>query len=121
MKRIKKIAEKIPYLCKVSPSGKWHIEDVHRAGGIPAILKEVARDQNILHPERITVTTRPFGEYYQNAEIKDSDVIRTRENAYSASGGLAVLFGNLAPNGAVVKAGGVNPDVAEIQRKSARF
>ena len=118
MNRIKRIAEKVPYLCKVSPSGKWHIEDVHRAGGIPAILKEVSRDPNILHPDRITVTTRNFGEAYANAEIKDADVIRTREHAYSARGGLAVLFGNLAPCGAVVKAGGVSPEMQKFSGKA---
>jgi dihydroxy-acid dehydratase len=115
--RIKKVAAKVPYLCKVSPSGKWHIEDVHRAGGVPAILKEVSADQSVLHPDRMTVTTRPFGEMYANAENKDTDVIRKRENAYSASGGLAVLFGNLAPKGAVVKAGGVS---AEMQKFTGR-
>jgi dihydroxy-acid dehydratase len=121
LNRIKKIAAKVPYLCKVSPSGKWHIEDVHRAGGVPAILKEVARDASILHPDRITAAGCTFGEYYANAEINDPEVIHTRENAYSATGGLAVLFGNLAPDGAVVKAGGVIPELLRFSGKAHVF
>lgn len=121
LNRIKKVAEKVPYLCKVSPAGQWHMEDVHRAGGVPAILKEVARDQSVLHPDRITASTLPFGETYASAEIKDAEVIRTRENAYSASGGLAVLFGNLAPKGSVVKAGAVNPDLLKFSGKAHVF
>ena len=121
LNRIKKVAEKVPYLCKVSPAGQWHMEDVHRAGGVPAILKEIARDQSVLHPNRITASTLTFGETYASAEIKDPEVIRTRENAYSASGGLAVLFGNLAPKGAVVKAGAVNPDLLRFSGKAHVF
>jgi dihydroxy-acid dehydratase len=121
LNRIKKIAAKVPYLCKVSPSGKWHIEDVHRAGGVPAILNEVARDASILHPARITAAGTTFGEYYADAEIKDPEVIHTRENAYSATGGLAVLFGNLAPDGAVVKAGGVIPELLRFSGKAHVF
>jgi len=121
LNRIKKVAEKVPYLCKVSPAGQWHMEDVHRAGGVPAILKEVARDQSVLHPNRITASTLTFGETYASAEIKDPEVIRTRENAYSASGGLAVLFGNLAPKGSVVKAGAVNPDLLRFSGKAHVF
>ena len=121
LKRIKKVAEKVPYLCKVSPAGQWHIEDVHRAGGVPAILKEIARDKSVLHPDRKTVTTRTFGEAYKKAEILDTEVIRTRENAYSAKGGLAVLFGNLAPNGAVVKAGAVSAELQIFSGKAHVF
>jgi dihydroxy-acid dehydratase len=108
LERINAVSMRVPHLSKVSPSGKWHMEDVHRAGGIPAILKEVHRGTNLLHLDRITVTGRTLGESFQNAEIQDDDVIRRCENAHSASGGLAVLFGNLAPGGAVIKTGGVS-------------
>jgi dihydroxy-acid dehydratase len=84
------------------------MEDVHRAGGIPAILSEVARDSSLLHLDRITVTGGTLRESVASAAIKDDDVIRRRENAHSARGGLAVLFGNLAPKGAVIKSGGVD-------------
>jgi dihydroxy-acid dehydratase len=107
LSRINTVADKVPHICKVSPSGKWHMEDVHRAGGIPAILNEVQRGTGMLHLDRITVSGMTLGESINGAEIKDEDVIRRYENAHSKRGGLAILFGNLAPKGAVVKVGGV--------------
>ncbi len=109
LSRINAVSQRTPHLCKVSPAGKWHMEDVHRAGGIPAILKEVQAATGQLHLDRVTVTGGPLRQAVEQAEIKDDDVIRRYPNAHSASGGLAILFGNLAPNGAVVKTGGVTP------------
>jgi dihydroxy-acid dehydratase len=109
--RINAIADRVPHLCKVSPSGKWHMEDVHRAGGIPAILTEVAAGGNTLHLDRLTVTGMSLRESIAGASIKDPEVIRRRENAHSPRGGLAILFGNLAPKGAVIKSGGVSPSL----------
>ncbi len=106
--RINAVADKVPHLCKVSPAGKWHMEDVHRAGGIPAILTEVAANGNTLHLDRVTVTTTTLRASIAGAAIRDPEVIRPRANAHSQRGGLAVLFGNLAPNGCVVKTGGVS-------------
>lgn len=111
LNRISQVAARVPYLCKVSPSGNWHIEDVHLAGGVPAIVKEIAREKNLIHPNRITVGGKAFGETYESAEIKNPEVIHTRENAYLAKGGLAILFGNIAPDGAVVKTGGIDPEM----------
>jgi len=108
LERINSVSEKVPHICKVSPAGKWHMEDVHRAGGIPAILSEVQRATGMLHLDRMTVSGLALGESIRGAEIKDDEVIRRFENAHSRKGGLAVLFGNLAPKGAVVKAGGVS-------------
>ena len=108
LERISQVADRIPYLCKVSPAGKWHMEDVHRAGGIPAILAELQNNAHCLHTDRITVTGESFGSSFENAKILDPEVIHPYDQAYSARGGLAVLFGNLAPNGAVVKTGGVS-------------
>jgi len=108
LSRINSVAEKVPHICKVSPAGKWHMEDVHRAGGIPAILNEVQRGTGMLHLDRLTVSGMTLGESIKGAEIKDKEVIRSYENAHSKRGGLAILFGNLAPNGAVVKVGGVS-------------
>jgi len=108
LSRINSVAEKVPHICKVSPAGKWHMEDVHRAGGIPAILNEVQRGTGMLHLDRITVSGVTLGESIKNAEIKDDNVIRRYDNAHSKRGGLAILFGNLAPKGAVVKVGGVS-------------
>jgi len=113
--RINAVADRVPHLCKVSPAGQWHMEDVHRAGGIPAILNEIAAMDDgqpqglpLLHLDRITVTGKTLRESIAGAAIKDDDVIRRRTNAHSPRGGLAILFGNLAPKGAVVKSGGVS-------------
>ncbi|PKO14714.1 MAG: dihydroxy-acid dehydratase [Chloroflexi bacterium HGW-Chloroflexi-10] len=109
LERINQVADRIPHLAKISPSGVWHIEDVHRAGGVPAILNEVQRATGALHLNRPTVSGISFGETFQNAEIMDDAVIHRAENAHSPKGGLAILFGNLAPNGAVIKSAGVVP------------
>ena len=111
LERINTVAEKVPHICKVSPAGKWHMEDVHRAGGIPAILNEIQRGTGMLHFDRMTVSGTTLGESIRGCEIKDDDVIRRCENAYSKQGGLAILFGNLAPDGAVVKVGGVSAEM----------
>ncbi len=114
LSRLNEISAKVPYLCKVSPAGKWHMEDVHRAGGIPAILNEVQKATGLLHLDRVTVTGGNIREMVEAASIKDDDVIRRADNAHSASGGLAILFGNLAPNGSVIKAGGVAPSMRKF-------
>jgi dihydroxy-acid dehydratase len=107
LERINAVAERVPHICKVSPAGKWHMDDVHRAGGIPAILKEIQRGTGMLHLDRPTVSGMTLGESIQEAGIQDEEVIRRCESAHSKRGGLAILFGNLAPQGAVVKAAGV--------------
>lgn len=111
--RINVIADKVPYLCKVSPSGKWHMEDVHRAGGVPAILNEISRSSGTLNLDRISVTGTSLGQSIAGAVIEDSDVIHSLENPHSVRGGLAVLFGNLAPDGAIIKTGGVAPSMRQ--------
>ncbi len=114
MARIDEVAAKVPHISKVSPSGAWHMEDVHRAGGIPAILNEVQRGREILHFDRITVSGTTLGESIKGYDIKDEEVIRRCENAHSQQGGLAVLFGNLAPDGAIVKIGGVSKNMLQF-------
>jgi dihydroxy-acid dehydratase len=114
LSRINAVADKVPHICKVSPAGKWHMEDVHRAGGIPAILNEVQRGTGMLHMDRPTVSGSTLGESIQGCEIQDDEVIRRYENAYSKHGGLSILFGNLAPNGAVVKVGGVSAGMMQF-------
>ena len=107
MERINNVADRVPYLCKVSPSGKWHMEDVHRAGGIPAILNEINRIEGALHLNRPTVSGETLESSIKGLTIHDPEVIRPIENAHRNSGGLAVLYGNLAPGGAIIKIGGV--------------
>jgi dihydroxy-acid dehydratase len=109
LERINQVASRTPHLCKVSPAGKWHMEDVDRAGGISAILKELSKKPGVLKLERPTVTLRTLGENIAEAEVKDAEVILSVDKPHSERGGLAVLFGNLAPDGAVVKVGAVAP------------
>ncbi|HBG5343003.1 TPA: dihydroxy-acid dehydratase [Clostridioides difficile] len=96
------ISEKTPCLTKLSPSGKHHIEDLHMAGGIPAIMNELSKIKRINLDCR-TVTGNTIGENIRNCEIENEEVIHTLKNPYSNQGGLAILKGNLALNGAVVK------------------
>jgi len=117
---LNEIAQKVPYLCKVSPATKYvHMEDVHEAGGIPAILKELTR-KKILNENCMTVTGKTIGENIKDAEIKNEKVIRRSENAYSQKGGLSILFGNLAPEGGVVKIGAVEEKML-VHRGPARI
>jgi dihydroxy-acid dehydratase len=106
LSRINEVASRVPHICKVAPASRFHMEDVHRAGGVPAILKEIA---GALHLDRPTVTGTTLGESIAHASVKDREVIRPRGMPHSVTGGLAVLFGNLAPDGAVVKTGAVDP------------
>ncbi len=108
LSRINEVADRIPHLSKISPSGPWHIEDLHKAGGVPALLKEVAKKgDDILHLDRPTVSGKTMRNILAKAKVKNSEIIRPVENPHSAKGGLAILFGNLAPEGAVIKAAGV--------------
>jgi dihydroxy-acid dehydratase len=121
LSRINDVAEKVPHICKVSPAGKWHMEDVHRAGGVPAILNEVQRATGMMHFDRVTVSGMTLGESIIGAEIKDDEVIRRCENAHSVRGSLAILFGNLAPKGAVVKVGGVSTSMMKFSGPAVIF
>ena len=118
---INAVAERVPHICKVSPAGKWHMEDVHRAGGIPAILNEIQRTTGMLHFDRVTVSGTTLGESIKGMDIKDEEVIRRYENAYSKRGGLAILYGNLAPKGAVVKVGGVSAPMMKFSGPAVIF
>ncbi|HHE54406.1 MAG TPA: dihydroxy-acid dehydratase, partial [Caldithrix abyssi] len=110
LQMINQLSEKVPYLCKVSPATPFvHMEDVDQAGGVSAILKELSRLDGVLHLDRLTVTGKTLGENIAQAEIRNDSVIRRIENAYSKTGGLVVLFGNLAPEGDVVKTCAVDP------------
>ncbi|MBR7127068.1 MAG: dihydroxy-acid dehydratase, partial [Lentisphaeria bacterium] len=108
LKKLDEISAKTPNISKVSPSSIYHmVEDVHPAGGIMTILKEIAKIPGLIDPNAPTVSGKTLGEEFADAKDVDGTVIRSLENAYSQKGGLAILFGNLAENGAVVKAAGV--------------
>ena len=94
------ISEKTPCLCKLRPAGDYHIEDLDRAGGIPAVMKELGDSLNLGVK---TVSGKSVARIIADSQVLDNDIIRSKANAYSARGGIAVLFGNLAPEGGVVK------------------
>ena len=96
------ISEKTPYIAKLSPSGHHHIEDLHRAGGIPALMNELTK-KDLIIKDCITVTGKTIGENISVTPVADYSVIRPIDDPYRNRGGLAVLRGNLAPDGAVVK------------------
>jgi dihydroxy-acid dehydratase len=111
LERLNQVSARVPNICKVSPSYHWHMEDVDRAGGISAILGELARRPGTLHLDCPTVTGKTLGENIAGKRSLDAAVIKTVEEPYNATGGLAVLFGNLAPKGGVVKEAGVDPEI----------
>ena len=101
------ISKKIPKICSFSPGGVYYIEDLYRAGGLQAVTKELTK-LNAINIDVMTVTGQTMGENIKNAVIKDSEVIRSVDNPYFTEGGIAVLWGNLAPNSAIVKQGAVD-------------
>jgi dihydroxy-acid dehydratase len=105
---INEISEKTPYICKLSPAGVYHIEDLDRAGGIPAVMKQI---KGLLNTRLKTVSGWTIGQIITQARVVDNDVIRSPKTAYSQKGGTAILFGNLAPEGAVVKRAAVVPEM----------
>ncbi|MFW6081348.1 MAG: dihydroxy-acid dehydratase [Desulfosalsimonas sp.] len=100
--RINEISSRIPHLCSLSPGGAHHIEDLNNAGGIGGVMKTLA-DAGMIDTDCLTATGKTLKENLASARVIDPEVIRTPERAYHAFGGLAVLFGNLAPSGCVVK------------------
>jgi dihydroxy-acid dehydratase len=114
--RLNEISARTPNICKVSPSRpEIHIEDVHRSGGIPAILKELSRHGGTELKLDVPTVTGRLADVVTSAPDADGDVIRPVDKAFSQTGGLAVLFGNLAPKGAVVKVAGVLADMMEFE------
>ena len=104
------ISEKTPNLCHLAPAGHTYMEDLNEAGGVYAVLKELTK-LNLLDTSVMTCTGRTLGENIENAVNRDTDIIRTVDNPYSKTGGIAVLRGNLAPDGCVVKRSAVAPEM----------
>ncbi|MBD2863142.1 MULTISPECIES: dihydroxy-acid dehydratase [Paenibacillus] len=111
IERINEVASRVPHLAKIAPASDYHIEDVHNAGGVSAILNELFKKPGALNGDRITVTGKTLRENVAGCDILDTDVIHTIDNPHSEQGGLAVLFGNLAPNGSIIKVGAVDKSV----------
>ena len=121
LNRINDISKRTPNICKVAPSSRFHMEDVLKAGGISAIIHEISKIPGALHTDCLTVSGKTIGEQTANAQISDEAVIHPLENAYTKDGGLAVLFGNLAQDGAVVKSAGVLPEMKSFKGEAIIF
>ncbi|HZG55617.1 dihydroxy-acid dehydratase [Paenibacillus sp.] len=117
--RINEVAERVPHLAKIAPASDWHIEDVHNAGGVSAVLNELLKKEGALHPDQMTVTGKTLRESVAGCDILNKEVIRPIDNPHSERGGLAVLFGNLAPDGAIVKVGAVDKSVGGYHKGPA--
>lgn len=121
LERMNEISAATPYVCKVAPSGHYHVVDVDRAGGVMGVLKRVESVAKFIKPGCPTVSGKTIGQQLKVAKISDDDVIRPIADAYSKDGGLAVLWGNLAEKGAVVKKGGVAPSMMKFTGKAICF
>ncbi len=117
---INRISQSTPHLCSLSPGGKHHVEDLYRAGGIPAVMNELLRAGRI-NGDCLTVTGKTVKEACGQAAVLNPDVIRTIDNPYHKQGGLAVLFGNLAPDGCVVKQSAVRDEMLRHQGPARVF
>ena len=114
------MSAKVPHLCSLSPAGPHHIEDLYRAGGIQAVMKRIA-ELKVLNTKVMTVTGKTLGNNLKSARILDDDVIRPIAKAYHKEGGIAILKGTLAPDGAVVKQSGVSPEMMKRKGKARVF
>ncbi len=119
LERMNELSKRTPYICKLAPSGHYHVSDLDRAGGIMGILKRLPKE--LLHLDTPMVSGKTLGQQIKAAKITDDDVIRTLDNPYSKDGGLAVLWGNLAERGSVVKKGGVAPSMMNFTGKAICF
>ena len=110
LEKINELSAKVPNLCKLAPSGKHHVQDLYTAGGVQAVMGELMKG-GYLDPSVLTATTQTLGENLDGVRVLRKDVIRSVEDPYSKTGGLAILFGSLAPRGAVVKKSAVAPQM----------
>ena len=110
LKDINEMSDRIPHIVKINPAGVHFIEDLNEAGGLSAVLKRLD-SMSLINTDVMTATGHTIAENIKDAEIMDEDVIRTKENAYSPTGGLAVLWGNICPDGSVVKKAAVLPEM----------
>ncbi|MCA1784497.1 MAG: dihydroxy-acid dehydratase [Desulfobacteraceae bacterium] len=117
---INQVSEKTPHICSLSPGGPDHIQDLDRAGGIPAVMKTLA-DHSLLDTGCLTATGKSLAHNLSSVEIKDQSVIRPVSDPYHVQGGLAVLFGNLAPDGCVVKQSAVVDEMMKHQGPARVF
>ena len=117
---INEISAKTPTLCKLAPAGPHHAQDLFHAGGVYAVMRELLQ-AGLLDGNTMTVLEKPVAQAVKNFSIKNTDVIKTFAHPFSPTGGLAVLFGNIAQNGAVVKRSAVRPDMLSFTGKARVF
>ncbi|MBX8943565.1 MULTISPECIES: dihydroxy-acid dehydratase [Lysinibacillus] len=118
---INKVAERVPYLAKIMPASDISMDDINKAGGVSAIINELTSIPGAIHPDRPTVAGVTMGELVKDYHITNDQVIRTKDNPYSAVGGLSVLFGNIAPDGSVIKVGAVDPSIKVFKGEAIVF
>lgn len=121
LEEVNEIAKRVPYLSKIAPSSAYSMHDVHEAGGVSAIIHELVDIEGAIHPDRITVTGKTLRENVQDAKIMNPEVIHPKETPHSPVGGLSILYGNIAPEGGVIKVGGVDPSVTTFTGKAICF
>ena len=114
------MSNKTPHLCSLSPAGPHRLQDLNEAGGVPAVMAELAK-LGLIDQDAITVTGKNLRENLKGVEVTDKNVIRPVENPYHKEGGIAILKGNLAPDGAVVKQSAVAPEMLKSQGKARVF
>lgn len=119
MERINEIATRVPHLAKIAPASNYHIEDVHNAGGVSAIINELLKKPGAFKGDCLTVSGKTIRENVAGSDILDKNVIRPLDNPHSDVGGLAVLFGNLAPDGSIIKVGAVDESVGGYHKGPA--
>lgn len=119
---INTIGQKVAHIAKISPSlSTVHMEDINRAGGVNAVMKEVSKRGDVLRTNVMTVTGETLAERIKDADIKDTSIIHTNEEAFSKVGGLSILFGNLAEEGAVVKTAGIAAGMRQFKGTAVCF
>lgn len=119
LERINEVANRVPYLAKLAPASDIFIEDVDRAGGVSAVLNELLKKPGAIFGDCMTVTGKTLAENVRGHEIKDTSVIHKLDNPYSEVGGLSVLYGNLAPEGSIIKVGAVDASVGGYHKGPA--
>lgn len=119
LERINEVANRVPHISKLAPASDHFIEDVHRAGGVSAVINELLKKPGAIHGGQMTVTGKTLAENVAGSEVHDREVIRSIDNPHSEKGGLAILYGNLAPEGSVIKVGAVDPSVGGYHKGPA--
>jgi dihydroxy-acid dehydratase len=121
LRRVDELSRRVPHLCKIAPSSNYHMEDLHRVGGVPVLLRELTKADGILHSEAPTVAGSTLRDVVRGVPDPDGEVVRSLSNPYAPDGGLAVLWGSLAPRGAVVKTAAIVPQMLRFRGKARVF